>query len=51
MMFTLPTSGIGTSADGQSIVLTDPGAIGAISAAMAADTLGGYAAADGLAGS
>ena len=27
VMFTLPTSGVGTSADGQSIVLTDPNAI------------------------
>lgn len=51
VMFTLPTRGTGTSADGQSIVLTDPAAIGAISAAMAGDTLGDYAAVNGLAGS
>ena len=29
VMFTLPTGGIGTSSDGQSIVLTDPNAIAA----------------------
>ncbi|MCU1517654.1 MAG: cell envelope-related function transcriptional attenuator common domain protein [Pseudarthrobacter sp.] len=49
-MFTIPTRGTGTSADGQSIVLADPGAIAAISAAMAADTLGDYVAANGLGG-
>ncbi|QHK20238.1 LytR family transcriptional regulator [Pseudarthrobacter psychrotolerans] len=48
VMFTLPTRGTGTSADGQSIVLTDPASISAISAAMAADTLGDYVAANGL---
>ena len=51
VMFTLPTGGIGTSADGQSIVLTDPGAIGGISAALAEDTLGDYTVVNGLAGS
>ncbi len=51
VMFSLPTSGIGTSSDGQSIVLADPSAIGAISAAMARDALGDYAAVNGLAGS
>jgi LCP family protein required for cell wall assembly len=50
VMFTLPTRGTGTSADGQSIVLTDPAAIRAIAAAMATDTLGDYVAANGLAG-
>ena len=50
VMFTLPTRGTGTSTDGQSIVLTDPAAIDALSAAMAADTLGDYVAANGLEG-
>jgi len=50
VMFTLPTGGTGTSADGQSIVLTDPAAINAISRAMAADTLGDYVASNGLEG-
>jgi hypothetical protein len=45
-MFTLPTNGVGTSADGQSIVLTDPDAIQKISAAMASGTLGEYVAAN-----
>ncbi|MEW9872817.1 LCP family protein [Arthrobacter sp. HS15c] len=48
--FTLPTRGTGTSTDGQSIVLTDPVAIDALSAAMATDTLGDYVAANGLEG-
>lgn len=50
VMFTLPTRGTGRSTDGQSIVLTDPVAIKAISAAMAADTLGDYVATNGLQG-
>jgi len=50
VMFTLPTRGTGTSADGQSIVVTDPAAISAISSAMANDTLGDYVAAKGLEG-
>lgn len=50
VMFTLPTRGTGTSTDGQSIVLTDPAAISAISRAMAADTLGDYVASNGLVG-
>ena len=50
VMFTLPTRGTGTSTDGQSIVLTDPAAINAISRAMAADTLGDYVASNGLVG-
>ncbi|MEE2522139.1 LCP family protein [Pseudarthrobacter sp. J75] len=41
-MFTLPTNGIGTSSDGQSIVLPNPEAIANISNAMASDTLGDY---------
>lgn len=45
-MFTLPTRGTGTSADGQSIVLTDPDAIQKISAALAEDKLGDYIAAN-----
>lgn len=46
VMFTLPTNGVGTSADGQSIVLTDPDAIQKISGAMASGTLGEYVAAN-----
>jgi LCP family protein required for cell wall assembly len=46
VMFTLPTGGVGTSADGQSIVLTDPTAIKDISAAMASGTMGEYVAAN-----
>lgn len=45
-MFTLPTRGTGTSADGQSIVLTDPNAISKISAALTDDKLGDYVAAN-----
>lgn len=45
-MFTLPTRGTGTSADGQSIVITDPNAIQKISAALAEDKLGDYIAAN-----
>ena len=37
--FTLPTSGIGTSADGQSIVLLDAGATSGLAAAMAGGTV------------
>jgi hypothetical protein len=46
--FTLPTAGIGTSADGQSVVLPDWGAIEEIKAALSGDTLGDYAAAKSL---
>nr|WP_217500564.1 LCP family protein [Arthrobacter sp. C9C5] len=46
VMFALPTGGIGTSADGQSIVLTDPNAIRDISRALASDTLDKYVAAN-----
>jgi LCP family protein required for cell wall assembly len=45
-MFTLPTRGTGTSADGQSIVMTDPAAISKISAALAEDKLGDFVAAN-----
>jgi LCP family protein required for cell wall assembly len=48
--FTLPTAGIGTSRDGQSIVLPDPAAIAAVSAALAAGSLAGYVAANGFEG-
>lgn len=50
VMFTLPTRGIGTAADGQSIVLPDPAAIEAISGAMAHGTMTDYVAANGLEG-
>jgi LCP family protein required for cell wall assembly len=40
--FTLPTQGIGTSADGQSIVLRDDTAIAEIRDALKNDTLGAY---------
>lgn len=45
-MFTLPTQGIGTSADGQSIVLKDEQAIAGIAAAMKADRFDDYWAAN-----
>ncbi|KRE80131.1 LCP family protein [Arthrobacter sp. Soil763] len=41
--FTLPTQGIGTSADGQSIVLRDDAAIAKVAAALRNDTLGEFA--------
>ncbi|MDM7989623.1 LCP family protein [Arthrobacter sp. zg-Y877] len=41
-MFTLPNAGVGTSTDGQSIVLPDDEAIAEIGAAMDADDLAGY---------
>jgi LCP family protein required for cell wall assembly len=50
VMFTLPTAGIGTSADGQSIVLPDRSAIARISQALADDSLDTYVASEGLAG-
>ncbi|MFD1212662.1 LCP family protein [Arthrobacter sp. GCM10027362] len=40
--FTLPNQGIGTSADGQSIILKDQAAIDAIAAAMKADQFDDY---------
>ena len=48
VFFTLPTAGIGTSRDGQSIILQDPAATAAVSAALASGTLGEYIAANGL---
>ncbi len=45
IFFTLPTAGVGTSADGQSIVVPDLGAIEEIKAALTADKLRDYAAA------
>ncbi len=47
-MFTLPTAGIGTSTDGQSIVLPDSGAIAEISSALAQNKLSDYVAANKL---
>ncbi|TLM72894.1 LCP family protein [Pseudarthrobacter sp. NamB4] len=49
-MFTLPTLGTGTSADGQSIVLPDYSSIAGISAALADDSLDKFVASKGLAG-
>ncbi|MET4093968.1 LCP family protein [Arthrobacter sp. UYCu712] len=48
VFFTLPTAGVGTSADGQSIVLPDVDAIADITAAVTADTLGDYVATTNL---
>ena len=50
VMFTLPTLGTGTSADGQSIVLPDHNAIAGISQALAGDSLDKFVANEGLAG-
>lgn len=47
-MFTLPTLGVGTSADGQSIVLPNYAAIRDISQALAGDSLDTYVASEGL---
>lgn len=49
-MFTLPTNGTGTSADGQSIVLPNPEAISNISEALANDSLDAYVAANNFQG-
>jgi polyisoprenyl-teichoic acid--peptidoglycan teichoic acid transferase len=49
-MFTLPTLGVGTSADGQSIVLPDRSAIAGISRALADDDLATFVAGRDLAG-
>ena len=46
--FTLPTAGIGTSRDGQSIIRQNPAATAAVSAALASGTLGEYIAANGF---
>ncbi|QCO99661.1 LytR family transcriptional regulator [Arthrobacter sp. 24S4-2] len=50
IFFRLPDGGFGTSADGQSIVLQNPAAIGAVSAALANGTLADYVAANGFEG-
>jgi LCP family protein required for cell wall assembly len=50
VMFRLPDGGFGFSTDGQSIVYQNPGAISAISAALANGTLADYVAANGLQG-
>ena len=46
--FTLPNLGTGRSANGQSIVLNDPGAVSEISAALAEDRLTAYVTDNGL---
>ncbi|WP_082574892.1 LCP family protein [Arthrobacter sp. Soil763] len=48
VLFTLPTAGIGTSTDGQSIVLEDPAATAEIKAALRANKLSNYVAAHKL---
>ncbi|MCB5291964.1 Regulatory protein MsrR [Arthrobacter sp. SO3] len=48
VFFTLPTAGVGTSRDGQSIVLQDPAATAAVSAALSSGTLADYVAANNL---
>ncbi|WP_243181903.1 LCP family protein [Arthrobacter humicola] len=48
VFFTLPTAGTGTSRDGQSIVLKDPAATAALSAALRSGTLASYVAANNL---
>ena len=50
VFFTLPTAGIGTSRDGQSIIRQDPAATAAVAAALSAGTLDEYIAANGLQG-
>ena len=50
VMFRLPDGGFGFSTDGQAIVYQNPGAVGAISAALANGTLADYVAANGLQG-
>lgn len=47
-MFTLPTGGIGTSVDGQSIVLIDKTAVQEISKALTEDKISDYIAANNL---
>lgn len=44
VFFTLPTAGVGTSADGQSIVLQDPAATAGVAAALRANKLDTYVA-------
>ncbi|MGA8788011.1 MAG: LCP family protein, partial [Paenarthrobacter sp.] len=48
VMFTLPTLGTGTSADGQSIVVADTTAISEIASALSKDQLSQYVTAHGL---
>ena len=48
VFFTLPTAGVGTSRDGQSIIWQNPAATAAVSAALSSGTLGEYVAANGL---
>ncbi|TVU62367.1 LytR family transcriptional regulator [Paenarthrobacter nitroguajacolicus] len=48
VMFTLPTLGTGTSADGQSIVVPDTTAINEIATALSKDQLGAYVTAHAL---
>lgn len=48
VFFTLPTAGTGTSRDGQSIVLQDPAATAAVSAALVNQTMAEYVAANNL---
>ena len=48
VMFTLPTGGVGTSTDGQSIVLADANAINDISGSMGSGSMGEYVAANKL---
>jgi hypothetical protein len=48
VFFTLPTAGTGFSRDGQSIVLEDPAATAALSAALRSETLARYVAANNL---
>jgi LCP family protein required for cell wall assembly len=48
VFFTLPTAGTGTSRDGQSIVLQDPAATAAVSAALANQTMAEYVAVHNL---
>ncbi|MDV8147015.1 LCP family protein [Arthrobacter sp. B10-11] len=50
VMFRLPDGGFGFSTDGQAIVYQNPGAVGAISAALANGTLADYVAANGFQG-
>ncbi|XAS71250.1 LCP family protein [Micrococcaceae bacterium Sec5.1] len=48
VMFTLPNLGVGTSTDGQSIVLADNAAISEIATAIGQDNLAAYVTAKGL---
>jgi hypothetical protein len=50
VLFTLPTTGVGTSADGQSIVLPDWQAIRSLGSALGRNTLAEYVAARHLQG-